>query len=125
MTDTEISRWWYLDLAAEFPELEIYSGHGWGPEQELGDTELGDRVMTEEALWLPTWFYASDRDRHWAAVSRLLAMVVDRIRRDRPAAERILAVLAGEDPEAVRWEEVPAVWQPEILRTELSRQARP
>lgn len=24
-----VSKWWYLDLAAEFPELEIYMGDLW------------------------------------------------------------------------------------------------
>ena len=76
-----ISQWWYLELAADFPGLEIYTGHGWGPAQELAGIELGERVTMEEALWLPTWFYSKKRDRHSAAVGRLYAMVTERIRR--------------------------------------------
>jgi hypothetical protein len=41
--------WQSLELAAAFPELEMYSGHGWGPEQELDLIELGERVMDHEA----------------------------------------------------------------------------
>lgn len=75
------SRWRYLDLAADFPELEIYTGHGWGPEQETGLLELGERVMDNEADWLFTWFYTRDRDRIWAAVSYLFRAVLQ-ARRD-------------------------------------------
>ncbi len=109
---SEAGRWWYLELAAEFPELEIYSG-GWGAEQELGLIELGDRVMTAEALWLFTWFYSSERDRHWAAASGMFGMVVERIRRDRPVEERVIRVLAGEDENTVTMDEVPAGWRPD------------
>lgn len=105
-------RWWYLDLAREFPELEIHSGHGWGPEQELGTIELGDRVMLEEALWLPTWFYSQARDRHYAAVGRMYAMVAARVKRDRAEEERILRVLAGDDPDEVSAEDIPLSWVP-------------
>lgn len=73
---TDLSRWWYLDLAADFPELEIYTGHGWRPEQETGLLELGGRVMDEQASWLPTWFYSTERDRVWAAVSYLFRAVL-------------------------------------------------
>ena len=45
VTNPESGRWWYLDLVAEFPELEIYTGHGWGPDQELGQLELGDHWL--------------------------------------------------------------------------------
>ena len=114
MTDTVLSRWWYLDLMAEFPELEIYTG-GWGPEQELADIELGDRVTTEEALWLTTWIYSTERDRHWAAVSGMVRMVCDRVRRDRPIAEKVLALLAGDDPDQipVSRAEIPDGWYPD------------
>jgi hypothetical protein len=110
----EPGRWWYFELAAEFPELEIYSGHGWGPDQELSQYELGERVAEEEALWLPTWFYSKARDRHWAATSRMLVMVLDRIRRDRTLAELVLHALLGTDPYEVRREEVPAGWWPDV-----------
>jgi hypothetical protein len=113
VTAPAISRWWYLELAAGFPELEIYTGHGWGPDEELAGVELGDRVTTEQALWLPTWFYSRHSDRHWAATSRMFAMVLDRIRRDRPIAERALRVLAGYDPEEVTIDDVPAGWLPD------------
>jgi hypothetical protein len=110
----ELSRWWYLDLAAEFPELEIYSGHGWGPAQELGLIELGERVMDSEANWLFTWVYSTERDRHWAAVSLMFGMVVDRIRRERPEGERILMILAGQDLDEVSMDEVPDDWRPDV-----------
>lgn len=113
MTET-LSRWWYLDLGAEFPQIEMYTGHGWGPEQELGLIELGERVMEEEALWLFTWFYSEARDRHWAATSRMFGMVVERIRRERPEAEKILRVLAGNDSDEVRLEEIPDGWMPDV-----------
>ena len=113
MTVQAPGRWWYLDLAAEFPELEIYSGHGWGPVQELGLIELGDRVMTEEALWLPTWFYSGARDRHWAAVSRMFGMVIERIRDSRPEAEKVLRVLADQDLNEVSQDEIPDGWLPD------------
>jgi hypothetical protein len=113
MTTEASGRWWYLDLAAEFPGLEIYTGHGWGPAQELGLVELGERVMTEEAMWLPTWFYSKQRDRHWAAVNRMLGMVIEWIRDSRPEAERILRVLAGDDPQEVRVDEIPPGWVPD------------
>jgi hypothetical protein len=109
-----ISRWWYLDLAAEFPELEIYTGHGWGPEQETGQLELGERVMTEEALWLVTWIYSRPSDRHWAAVSRMFAMIIERIRRDRPETELAMRALAGEDPEEISEHEIPPGWLPDV-----------
>jgi hypothetical protein len=121
MTDTEVSRWWYLDLAAEFPMLEIYTGHGWGPAQELGQYELGERVMTEEALWLPTWFYSKAPDRHWAAVSRMFGMVIERIRQDRPEYEKILRVLAGDDPAEVLMTEIPEGWLPDAQAWEEGR----
>lgn len=106
-------RWWHLELAAEFPELEIYTGHGWGPDQELGQYELGERVMEEESLWLFTWFYSDAKARHWAAVSRMFGMVIERIRRERPEDERILRILAGDDPAEVSWEEIPEGWRPD------------
>jgi len=99
-----------------YPELEIYTGNGWGPAQELGTIELGGRVMLEEALWLPTWFYSRERDREYAAVARLFAMVTARVRRDRTEAERILRVLAGDDPDEVAVGEIPAGWVPGALR---------
>ncbi len=112
MTET-ISRWWYLDLAAEFPELEIYSGHGWGPVQELGLVELGERAMTHETWWLFTWAYSREKDRIWAAASGMLGMVIERIRRDRPEAERVLRVLADQDPQEVSMDEIPDGWLPD------------
>jgi hypothetical protein len=69
------SRWWYLELAAGFPELEIYRG-GWKAEQETGLLELGERAMNEQANWLPTWFYSSDRDKTLAAVSYMFRAVL-------------------------------------------------
>ncbi len=110
---SEPGRWWYLELAAQFPELEIYSG-GWGPAQELGLIELGDRVMTAEALWLFTWLYSSERDRHWAAACGMFGMVIERIRRDRSVAERVIRVLAGENENAVAMDEIPAGWRPDV-----------
>lgn len=107
-------RWWYLDLAADFPELEIYTGPGWGPEQELGQYELGERVMEEETLWLFTWLYSDPRARHWAAVSRMAGMIVAKIRRERSEGEKILRVLAGEDPDRVDIEEMPEGWMPDV-----------
>jgi hypothetical protein len=108
----ELARKWHLELSAEFPDLEIYFG-GWGPEQELSQYELGERVMEEETSWLFTWIYSGARDRHWAAAGGMCRMVIERIRRDRPEAERILRVLAGEDPDAVELEEIPAGWRPD------------
>lgn len=98
-----MSRWWYLDLAAEFPELEIYHSHGWGPAQELGLAELGDRVMTEEALWLPTLFYSTARDRHWAATIRMFAMVIQAMR-DRGLDPEHDPVPDGWHPDAQAWD---------------------
>jgi hypothetical protein len=112
MTET-LSRWWHLDLAAGFPGLEIYTGHGWGPDQELSTIELGERVMDHEADWLFTRIYSEPRDRHWAATSGMFAMIIERIRRDRPEGEKILRVLAGEDPERVGEEDIPAGWLPD------------
>jgi hypothetical protein len=74
-----MSKWWYLDLAADFPELEIYHG-GWKAEQETGLLELGDRVMTEQAMWLPTWFYSQERDRIQAAVGYMFRVVLQFLR---------------------------------------------
>lgn len=107
-------RWWYLELSAEFPELEIYNGHGWGPDQELGLIERGERVMDAETDWLFTWIYSSARDRHWAATSGMFAMVLDRIRRDRPEEELVLHALAGTDPNEVKPEEIPEGWRPDV-----------
>ena|SRR6185369_9365612 len=76
MTD---SKWWHLDLAADFPELEIYYG-GWKSEQETGLLELGDRVMDEMAGWLFTWICSSERDRIWAAVSYMYRAVLQAMR---------------------------------------------
>jgi hypothetical protein len=112
VTETTASRWWYLDLAADFPELEIYYG-GWKAEQELGLLELGERVMNEEASWLFTWIYTSERDRIWAAVSGMFGMIADRVRRDRPEAERVLITLRSEDPQTVSLDEIPAGWRPD------------
>lgn len=109
-----LSKWWYLDLAAEFPELEIYTGHGWGPAQELGIIELGERVMTHEAWWLFTWIYSKERDRIWAAVSGMFCMVIERLRRDRPEAERILRILARQDPDEITAADIPAGWYPDV-----------
>lgn len=67
MSTEELSRWWYLDLHAGYPELEMYYG-GWKSEQELGLLELGERVMDAETGWLLTWIYSELRDRVWAAV---------------------------------------------------------
>jgi hypothetical protein len=112
-TSQQPGRWWHLDLASGFPELEIYSGHGWRPEQELGLAELGERVMDEEALWMFTRIYSRPRDRHLAAASGMFRMVIERVRRDRSEDERVLRVLAGEDPDAIRMEDVPAGWRPD------------
>jgi hypothetical protein len=109
----QLSRWWYLDLAADFPELEIYSG-GWKAEQELGLIELGQRVMDHEAGWLFTWVYSNERDRVWAAVSAMFGMVLERIRRDRPEGERVIRALAGQDQDAVSRDEIPAGWYPDV-----------
>lgn len=110
-------RWWYLDLAAEYPEPEIYVGHGWGPAQELGLIELGERVMTEEALWLLTWIYSSERDKIQAAVLGMFRMVMDRVRRDRPEAEQVILALQGDDGAAVHYDEIPFGWCPPELET--------
>lgn len=72
---TAVSRWWHLDLAAEFPELEIYCG-GWKAEQETSLLELGERVMDHQAHWLFTWVYSRERDRVWAAVSYMFGAVL-------------------------------------------------
>lgn len=125
MTTAGLSRWWYLDLAAEFPELEIYTGHGWGPAEELAQLELGERVIEYETYWLFTWVYSEKRDRIWAAVSGMFGMVVERIRRDRPEAERILRVLAGEDPDEVSLKEIPPGWMPDTAAWEQGRLPRP
>ena len=121
MTDPVPGRWWYLELATEFPELEIYTGHGWGPEQELGTIELGERVMTAEAYWLFTRLYSRERDRVWAAVSGMFGMVVERLRRDRPEEERVIRVLAGTDPDEVSMDEIPKVWRPDVQAWEEGR----
>lgn len=113
----ELSRWWYLDLAAEFPELEIYSGSGWGPAQELALIELGERVLDEETHWLFTHIYSKEKDRIWAAVSGMFSMVIARIRRDRrvhPSDEYLLRVPAGQDPDGVCSEEIPSGWRPDV-----------
>jgi hypothetical protein len=93
-----MSRWWHLDLMARYPELEIYTG-GWGPDQELGLIELGDRVMAEEACWLATRTYSKERDRIWAAVAGMFAMVIQGMRD------------AGLDPAT---DPVPAGWYPDV-----------
>jgi hypothetical protein len=62
------SNWWWLDLSADYPELEIYHG-GWKADQERDLLELGDRVLIAEADWMLTWIYSTLRDRIWAAVS--------------------------------------------------------
>ena len=101
----EVSQqWWYLELVADFPELEIYTGPGWGPAQELAEIELGGRVTMEEALWLPTWFYSKPRDRHWAAVSCMFAMIIKRIRRDKGL----------KDDEPVERADIPPGWMPDV-----------
>lgn len=99
----EPGRWWYLDLAAEFPELEIYTGHGWGPDQELGQLELGERVMIHESLWLFTWFYSKEKDRIWAAVSGMFGMVCQAMR-DRKLYPDIDPIPEGWYPDVEAWE---------------------
>jgi hypothetical protein len=68
--------------------------------------------MLHEALWLPTWFYSEERDRCYAAVAQMFIMVCARVKRDRPEDERILRVLAGDDPDEVVVEEIPLEWVP-------------
>jgi hypothetical protein len=120
----EASRWWYQELAAKFPELEIYTG-GWGAAEELGQYELGERVMEHETYWLFTWIYSERKDRIWAAVGGMFGMVIERIRRDRPEEERILRVLASEDPDAVSFEEIPPEWRPDAAGWDEGRLPRP
>jgi hypothetical protein len=111
----EPGRWWYLELAAEFPELEIYSGHGWGPAEELGQYELGERVMDHEAHWLFTRIYSTPRDRHWAAVSIMFGMIIERIRQDLPEEEKVLMALRDEDwrEAPVSLDKIPPGWMPD------------
>lgn len=73
-----ISKWWYLDLAADYPEIEMYSG-GWKATQELALLELGDRVMHHEAAWLFTWIYTYQLDRIWAAVLYMMGQIRERL----------------------------------------------
>ena len=106
--EAEISRWWYLDLAADFPDLEIHFG-GWKAEQETSLIELGERVMNAEADWLLTWIYSSERDRTWAASGSMFRMVLQRMR-DQKLDPEVDPVPAGWYPDAIyydrdRWEE--------------------
>jgi len=87
-----LSRWWYLDLAARYPGIEMYHG-GWRGDQETALLELGDRVMNHEAAQLPV--YTREMDRVWALVLTLYA-----------------TVLQGE-PLTVSPDEVPAGWRPD------------
>jgi len=112
----EMARNWHLDMSARFPELEIHLGNGWGLAEELADVELGDRVTLHEALWLPTRFYSKERDRVWAAVAGMFGMVVERVRRDRSEGEKILRVLAGDDPQYVSLDEMPPGWVPAVAK---------
>lgn len=110
----ELARNWHLELSADFPGLEIYLGNGWGPAEELRTIELGERAMECETYWLFTWIYSKERDRIWAAVSGMFGMVIERIRRDRPEAERVLRVLAGDDPDEISIGEIPPGWYPDV-----------
>jgi len=98
------SKWWYLDLHADYPELEMYYG-GWKSEQELDLLELGDRVMDHQAAWLFTWVYSSERDRIWAAVSYMYCQVLQAMR-DRGLNPGCAADLpAGWYPDAAAWDQ--------------------
>jgi hypothetical protein len=68
-----------------------------------------------------TRIYGRPRDQHWAAVSTMFAMVIARVRRDRTQDERVLRVLAGEDPDEVRMSDVPAGWCPDTRAWEEGR----
>lgn len=69
-----ISKWWYLDLMADYPELEIYTG-GWGPDQELELIELGERVVTCPTDGLFFSIYSREIDRLTTAVGILHSAV--------------------------------------------------
>jgi hypothetical protein len=106
MSAPAVSKWWYLDLAAEFPELEIYMG-GWKSGQERDLLELGDRVMIEESGWLATWVYSKLRERVWAGVIYMLRSVQERAR------ER--------DPDALELDNIPSDWRPDLEAWERDR----
>ncbi len=95
-------RWWYLDLAADFPELEIYYG-GWRAEQETGLLELGERVMDHEVDWLCTRIYSKERDRIWAAVSSMSRMVYQAMR-DRGLYPDVDPIPPGWKPDVETWD---------------------
>ena len=96
------SRWWYLDLAAEFPQLEIYTGRGWRGTDETLQVELGERVMTEQAFQLP--IYTSLRDRIFSAAICMLRGVQERAREKHPEALEFDAIPAGWVPDIERWD---------------------
>ena len=92
MSET-ISKWWYLDLQADFPELEIYTG-GWGPGQELDLIELGERAETCSTDGLLWGIYSREFDRIFTCVAMLAGTVAQRYRAE--------------------GKELPAEWQPDI-----------
>jgi hypothetical protein len=100
----QLSRWWYLDLSADFPELEIRFSSAGGPEWELGLVERGERVMEYEASWIITWIYSKPRDRHWAATGGLFNMVLQAMR-DRGLKPGIDPIPEGWMPDARAWDE--------------------